>query len=88
QLASHYAPGKPMRLGAAVAAADEFHIGFGTVAGEVSLSGAGDLTEAAARLYAVLHEAAAAQQPRIAVAPIPAEGIGAAINDRLKRAAA
>jgi L-threonylcarbamoyladenylate synthase len=88
QLASHYAPGKPMRLAAAEANADEFHIGFGAVAGDVSLSASGDLAEAAARLYAVLHEAAAASQPRIAVAPIPHEGIGAAINDRLARAAA
>jgi L-threonylcarbamoyladenylate synthase len=88
QLASHYAPGKPIRLDAAKAEADEFHIGFGAVAGDVSLSASGDLAEAAARLYAVLHEAAAASQPRIAVAPIPREGIGAAINDRLARAAA
>ncbi|MDR2857065.1 MAG: threonylcarbamoyl-AMP synthase [Novosphingobium sp.] len=88
QLASHYAPGKPMRLDAALAAADEFHIGFGAVAGAVTLSARGDLAEAAARLYAVLHLAAAAPQPRIAVAPIPTTGIGAALNDRLHRAAA
>ena len=88
QLASHYAPGKPVRLGVAEAAADEFHIGFGAVEGDVTLSATGDLAEAAARLYAALHEAAAAPQPRVAVAPIPAEGIGAAINDRLRRAAA
>ena len=88
QLASHYAPGKPVRLDAADASADEFHIGFGAVAGDMTLSASGDLAEAAARLYAALHEAAAASQPRIAVAPIPADGIGAAINDRLKRAAA
>jgi len=54
----------------------------------VNLSAAGDLAEAAARLYACLHEAAAAPQPRIAVAPVPEHGIGAAINDRLRRAAA
>ena len=47
-----------------------------------------DLAEAAARLYAALHEAALSGQPRIAVAPIPDEGIGVAINDRLRRAAA
>ncbi|HEX8056323.1 MAG TPA: L-threonylcarbamoyladenylate synthase [Novosphingobium sp.] len=88
QLASHYAPGKPVRLNAPEAAADEFHIGFGPVAGDVTLSASGDLAEAAVRLYAALHEGAAAEQPRIAVAPIPADGIGAAINDRLKRAAA
>lgn len=88
QLASHYAPGKPVRLDAATAAPDEFLIGFGAVAGQVSLSPGGDLAEAAARLYACLHLAAAAPQPRIAVAPIPGEGIGAAIMDRLRRAAA
>lgn len=88
QLASHYAPGKPVRLGASEAAADEFLIGFGSVTGHASLSPSGDLHEAAARLYAALHEAAAAPQPRIAVAPVPDEGVGAAINDRLRRAAA
>jgi L-threonylcarbamoyladenylate synthase len=87
QLASHYAPGKPVRLGAERAEQGEFLIGFGAVAGAVSLSPSGDLAEAAARLYACLHEAAAAPAPRIAVAPIPEEGIGAAINDRLRRAA-
>ena len=88
QLASHYAPGKPVRLGAVRAEADEFHIGFGAIAGDVTLSAAGDLAEAAARLYAALHDGAAAPQPRIAIAPIPDEGIGTAINDRLRRAAA
>ncbi|KPH57433.1 L-threonylcarbamoyladenylate synthase [Novosphingobium sp. ST904] len=88
QLASHYAPGKPVRLNADMAEQDEFHIGFGNVAGDVSLSPSGDLIEAASRLYALLHEGAAADQPRIAVAPIPGEGVGAAINDRLSRAAA
>ena len=88
QLASHYAPGKPVRLDAAAAEEDEFLIGFGAVAGDATLSASGDLAEAAARLYECLHLAASAAQPRIAVAPIPAEGIGAAINDRLRRAAA
>ncbi|KPF63778.1 L-threonylcarbamoyladenylate synthase [Porphyrobacter sp. AAP60] len=88
QLASHYAPGKPVRLNALEAAPDEFLIGFGAVAGDVTLSAGGDLSEAAARLYAALHEAADAPQPRIAVAPVPDEGIGRAINDRLRRAAA
>lgn len=88
QLASHYAPGKPVRLDAVSAEADEFHIGFGAVAGDATLSASGDLAEAAARLYALLHRAAAAPKPRIAIAPIPADGIGAAINDRLRRAAA
>jgi L-threonylcarbamoyladenylate synthase len=88
QLARHYSPGKPVRLGAREAAADEFLIGFGAVAGDCSLSETGDLALAAARLYACLHEGAASAKPRIAVAPVPAEGIGAAINDRLRRAAA
>lgn len=88
QLASHYAPGKPVRLNAAAAEPDEFLIGFGPVRGDVSLSPTGDLAEAAARLYAALHAGAAAPKPRIAVATIPDGGIGAAINDRLRRAAA
>jgi L-threonylcarbamoyladenylate synthase len=88
QLARHYSPGKPVRLGARDAADDEFLVGFAEVAGDCSLSQAGDLALAAARLYACLHEAAASAKPRIAIAPIPEEGIGAAINDRLRRAAA
>lgn len=88
QLASHYAPGKPVRLDVVEAEADEFHIGFGAVAGHASLSPSGDLAEAASRLYALLHESAAADFPRVAVAPVPDSGIGTAINDRLRRAAA
>ena len=88
QLASHYAPGKPLRLNALGADADEFLIGFGAVAGDTTLSASGNLTEAASRLYAALHEAARAAHPRIAVAPVPDEGVGRAINDRLRRAAA
>ncbi|WP_374407211.1 L-threonylcarbamoyladenylate synthase [Pelagerythrobacter sp.] len=88
QLASHYAPGKPLRLEAQDAEADEFLIGFGPVGGDCSLSPAGDRAEAAARLYACLHEAARSAKPRIAVAPVPHEGLGKAINDRLRRAAA
>lgn len=88
QLASHYAPGKPVRLNAERAETDEFLIGFGVVGGDCTLSASGDVNEAAARLYAALHEAARAPQPRIAVAPVPDEGVGRAINDRLKRAAA
>ena len=88
QLASHYAPGKPVRLEAECAQPDEFLIGFGPIAGNVTLSARGDLAEAATRLYACLHEGAAAAAPRIAVAPVPSDGIGRAINDRLRRAAA
>jgi L-threonylcarbamoyladenylate synthase len=77
-----------VRLNANVAEPDEFLIGFGPIAGDVSLSAAGDLAEAAAGLYAALHAGAASSRLRIAVAPIPEQGIGAAINDRLRRAAA
>jgi L-threonylcarbamoyladenylate synthase len=86
-LASHYAPGKPVRLGAVGFADDEFGIGFGAVAGDYQLSAAGDLTEAAARLFDALHAGAASAKARIAVAAIPHDGLGAAINDRLARAA-
>lgn len=88
QLASHYAPGKPVRLEAVAAQEDEYLIGFGEVTGNCTLSASGDLTEAAMRLYDCLHLAAEAPAERIAVAPIPREGIGVAINDRLARAAA
>lgn len=88
QLASHYAPSKPLRLQATLADADEFLIGFAGVAGDVSLSADGDIVEAAARLFDLLHRAEDSDKARIAVAPIPDDGIGAAINDRLRRAAA
>ena len=88
QLASHYAPRKPLRLEATEAGEDEFLIGFGLVAGDVSLSQTGDPIEAAARLFDLLHHADEAAQPRIAIAPVPGDGIAAAIRDRLKRAAA
>jgi len=88
QLARHYAPSKPLRLDAIDAAPDEYWIGFGRMFGEVSLSPSGDLAEAAARLFDLLHQAEASAKPRIAVAPVPGQGLGAAINDRLRRAAA
>ena len=88
QMASHYAPSKPLRLDASSAAPDEFWIGFGDLAGDATLSADGDLTEAAARLFDLLHQADDAAQSRIAVAPVPETGLGAAINDRLRRAAA
>jgi L-threonylcarbamoyladenylate synthase len=87
-LASHYAPAKRLRLNAVTAAEDEWLIGFGAVGGHASLSSSGDLREAAARLFDLLHQADRASLPRIAVAPVPAEGLGFAINDRLARAAA
>jgi L-threonylcarbamoyladenylate synthase len=88
QLASHYAPSKPLRLDARVAATDEYLIGFADVGGDQSLSASGDLIEAAARRFDLLHQAEASAKTRIAVAPIPDAGLGTAINDRLRRAAA
>lgn len=87
QLAAHYAPAKPLRLDATAAKPGEWLIGFGPVAGNVSLSATADLVEAAARLFDLLHQADAGPASRIAVAPIPRHGLGAAINDRLARAA-
>ena len=88
QLRSHYAPAKPLRLDAAEGRPDEWLIGFGPVAGDDNLSPSGDLVEAAARLFDALHRADRQDRSGIAVAPVPAEGIGLAINDRLRRAAA
>ncbi|MBV7258559.1 L-threonylcarbamoyladenylate synthase [Erythrobacter crassostreae] len=88
QLASHYAPGKPVRLNATKVAPDEFSIGFGDIRGDCMLSASGDLIEAAANLYDCLHQGAASEKTSIAVAPVPQKGIGLAINDRLRRAAA
>jgi L-threonylcarbamoyladenylate synthase len=88
QLSSHYAPGKPLRLNASVARVEEYHIGYGDIAGDDNLSSSGDLKLAAAQLYAALHRAAASEKPRVSVAPIPDQDIGTAINDRLRRASA
>jgi L-threonylcarbamoyladenylate synthase len=88
QMASHYAPAKPLRLDVLVAEPDEWHIGFGAVLGDATLSAAGNFSEAAANLFDCLHRAEAAAKPRIAVAPIPHTRLGIAINDRLERAAA
>ena len=86
-LARHYAPAKPLRLDAADARADEFLIGFGPVVGDESLSASGNLIEAASRLFDLLHRGDASPKQAIAVAPIPVEGLGLAIRDRLSRAA-
>jgi len=88
QLVSHYAPSKPLRLNASSGEANEYLIGFGEMSGDANLSLSGDLVEAAARLFDLLHEADASPKPRIAVASIPSHGLGTAINDRLRRAAA
>ena len=87
-MASHYAPQQPVRLEAETARPGEFHIGFGPVSGDATLSASGDLTEAAGRLFDLLHVAQASGRAGIAVAPVPNHGLGLAINDRLARAAA
>jgi L-threonylcarbamoyladenylate synthase len=89
-LESHYAPRARLRLDADAPAADEAYLGFGPDAPPfaLNLSPSGDLTEAAAQLYAYLRKIDATGVGVIAVAPIPGEGLGEAIRDRLKRAAA
>jgi L-threonylcarbamoyladenylate synthase len=91
QLASHYAPGAAVRLDVHEPEAGEVWVGFGPCAGAaLSLSETGDLVEAAARLFHLLREAdeLAGDGGRIAFAPVPELGLGRAINDRLRRAAA
>jgi L-threonylcarbamoyladenylate synthase len=94
QLASHYAPKAELRLAAASVQADEAALDFGGAlqgggaGARLDLSPSGDLVEAAAHLFSYLRTLDAAGLPRIAVAPIPAHGLGAAINDRLRRAVA
>lgn len=87
QMTSHYAPVANVRLNATAAHPGEVLLGFGTIAGDLTLSRAGDLVEAAANLFGHLHALDAKRVP-IAVAPIPETGLGVAINDRLRRAAA
>lgn len=90
QLASHYAPDAPVRLNATEGREGEVLVGFGPVKGVLSLSETGDLVEAAARLFQTLRDADSLAGPggRIAFAPVPERGLGRAINDRLRRAAA
>jgi L-threonylcarbamoyladenylate synthase len=89
QLASHYAPVAGVRLEAADRQEGEVRLGFGPGAADLNLSATGDLVEAAANLFHMLREADALAAGRvIAVAPIPEAGLGRAINDRLRRAAA
>ncbi|MBL8630289.1 MAG: threonylcarbamoyl-AMP synthase [Rhodospirillaceae bacterium] len=89
QLLSHYAPGLPVRLNVTSPEPGEAFIGFGPLKGSHTLSMAGDLDEAAANLFAALRAADNLTLYKgIAVAPIPETGIGVAINDRLRRAAA
>ncbi len=89
QLASHYAPEAPVRLEAADHRPGEVRLGFGPGLADLNLSASGDLVEAAANLFHLLREADRIALGRpIAVAPIPDTGLGRAINDRLRRAAA
>ena len=88
QLASHYAPRARLRLNAAAARPGERFLGFGPGPAGPNLSASGDLREAAASLFRHLHALDRAGAAPIAVAPVPEEGLGRAINDRLRRAAA
>lgn len=88
QLTSHYAPRAALRMNAAQVEPGEVLLGFGPVANATfNLSPTGDAEEAAANLFAALHMLDG-QAARIAVSPIPDTGLGRAINDRLRRAAA
>ncbi len=84
----HYAPNAKLRLDAISPEKGEAYLGFGPSKHKVAanLSTSGDLLEAAANLFAMLR-ILDLQYDRIAIAPIPHEGLGEAINDRLKRAA-
>ena len=90
QLLSHYAPHAELRLNADAPREGEAYLGFGPLHahGPWTLSARGDLVEAAASLFRLLHEIDATGVARIAVAPVPHHGLGEAINDRLLRAAA
>ncbi len=92
-LASHYAPRHPLRLDAVAVAADEALLAFGRggpsgAASTLNLSPDGDLVEAAANLFAMLHILDCEPVRALAVVPIPFFGLGEAINERLARAAA
>ncbi len=92
QLQSHYAPRATLRLAAETWKRGEELIGFGKIHGagklQLNLSPSGNLIEAAANLFSMLHAADATSTEKIAIAPIPNTGLGEAINDRLLRAAA
>lgn len=88
QLLSHYAPLGSVRLNARHFDPHETGLGFGAVDAPFNLSPSGDVVEAAANLFAMLHQLDAMGATHIAVSPIPDNGLGRAINDRLKRAAA
>jgi L-threonylcarbamoyladenylate synthase len=83
----HYAPRAKLRLNAATPKPGEVFLAFGAMTGHANLSEDADLSEAAARLYALLRTLDATGAEGIAVAPVPETGLGEAINDRLRRAA-
>jgi L-threonylcarbamoyladenylate synthase len=88
QMVSHYAPQGSVRLNATNVEQGEVLLGFGHVDAALNLSPSSDLVEAATNLFAMLHQLDAMGAVRIAVSPVPDHGLGAAINDRLRRAAA
>ncbi|WP_292288176.1 L-threonylcarbamoyladenylate synthase [Marivita sp.] len=88
QLMSHYAPTARVRLNATDWQTGEMRLGFGEVDCDLNLSADEDLVEAASNLFDYLHRLDARGGEAIAVSPIPHEGLGIAINDRLSRAAA
>lgn len=88
QLLSHYAPKGRVRLDVNRPEPDEVFLGFGEMDCDLNLSPSGDLAEAAAMLFRHFHTLDQMDAAQIAVAPIPETGLGAAINDRLRRAAA
>ena len=89
-LESHYAPNCKIRLNASSITNGEVFLGFGEKSrtGSKNLSVTGELNEAAANLFRMLRDLDQKNVTSIAVAPIPEYGLGIAINDRLKRAAA
>ncbi|WP_257815078.1 L-threonylcarbamoyladenylate synthase [Phenylobacterium sp. J367] len=88
RLTRHYAPNSPVRLDAPSPRRGEAWLSFGPGGrGRWNLSPTGDLSEAAANLFAYLRAADRTEPVAIAIAPIPDEGLGEAINDRLRRAA-
>ncbi len=89
-LASHYAPEAEVRIEATTSIEGEAFLGFGETSFEPypNLSPRGDLVEAASNLFHLMRELDKKNPKCIAVAPIPKKGLGIAINDRLKRAAA
>lgn len=87
QLLKHYAPKYTTRINVQKPEPDEFFIGFGALDGDLNLSPSGNLEEAAANLFLMMHKAEEqTQKTKIAIAPIPNIGLGRAINDRIKRA--